>query len=454
MNNERTIKILVVDDEENVRQLLEKVLVKEGYNVYLAEDGERGLEVIQNKHINIIISDIKMPNMDGLTFLSEVRKTGQDIGFILITAFATMETAIEALKSGAQDYVTKPFDIKEILASVKRVAIGTKQGKAFDGEDISVETLRMQSKSLKMQNVLQLAKQVAGSGATILVTGETGTGKEVIAEAMHGWSLRAKQPMIKVNCGAIPDNLLESELFGYEKGAFTGAASSKPGRFELAEGGTIFLDEIGDISPAIQLKLLRVLQEKTFERLGGVKSIKADVRIIAATNRDLKEEVRKGAYREDLYYRLNVVPIHIPPLRERREDIEDLVGYFLRAERESLTQSVQKHIDSEAMFCLKNYNWPGNIRELENIIERCVVVTPGETIGVESLPMEIRAAERAERKGTMAMLNEAIDQKEREIIRNALEENNGNKTKTAVTLGISRRSLHRKLEKLGMTELE
>lgn len=336
-----------------------------------------------------------------------------------------------------------------------------------------------------MQQVYKLAKKVAVSDSTVLILGETGTGKEVISTAIHQWSRRCDKPMIKVNCGAIPDNLLESELFGYEKGAFTGASSSKPWRFEIADGGTIFLDEIGDISPQLQVKLLRVLQERTFERLGGIKPVSVNVRIIAATNRDLKEAVKAGEFREDLYYRLNVVPIQLPPLRERKEDIEDLVNVFLRSSA-GISGCAVKSMSPEAMACLKNYNWPGNIRELENIIERCVVITENDIIGVDSLPPEIisyapetenssddidkeisqsvplshadgtastpPSASAVSTSKTADSLSSAIDDREREVIVRALKEHGGNKTKTALALGISRRSLHRKIQKYEITE--
>lgn len=323
--------ILVVDDEENVRQLLYKILSRENYRVYTASGGHEGLTFIQDNQVDIVISDIKMPRMSGLEFLNEVKKIDPQIGFVLITAFATMETAIEALRSGAQDYIAKPFDIDEILTTVRRLALQMAGGNALNYSALlSQGGLKLHSKSPKVLKVLKLAKQVAMADSTVLITGETGTGKEIMASAIHRWSTRADGPLLKVNCAAIPDNLLESELFGYEKGAFTGAVNTKPGKFEIAQGGTIFLDEIGDISPTLQIKFLRILQERTFERLGGLKNISVDVRIITATNRDLYQEVLKGTFRKDLYYRLNVVPIHLPPLRERREDIETFVSYFLQ----------------------------------------------------------------------------------------------------------------------------
>ncbi len=338
------ISILVVD-EANVRQLLQKILSQEGYTVFTAKDGVEGLKITGEKTIDIIISDIKMPNMSGIEFLNETKKIDPQIGFILITAFASVETAIEALRSGAHDYITKPFDIENILTTVKHLSVQIAGGNALSSLRLqSSASPKIQSKNTKMQKVLQLARQVANADSTVLITGDTGTGKEVMASAIHGWSPRRHGPIIKVNCAAIPDTLLESELFGYEKGAFTGAVSSKPGKFEIAQGGTIFLDEIGDISPALQIKLLRVLQEKEFEHLGGLNHISVDARVIAATNKDLQEEMEAGKFRKDLYYRLNVVPIHLPPLKERPEDIEDLVAFFLQ--KSSISSKNKRQNDS------------------------------------------------------------------------------------------------------------
>ena len=475
--------ILVVDDEQNVRQLICKVLEKEGFTVLTACNGSEGLEVFHKNSIDLIISDIKMPEMSGIEFLHKVKEEEPGIGFILITAFATTETAIDAIRSGAQDYITKPFDLKEIVTTVRKILLTADSSDDLNYSLNESDESKTTSNSPLMQQVYRLARKVAVSDSTVLILGETGTGKEVISTAIHQWSRRCDKPMIKVNCGAIPDNLLESELFGYEKGAFTGASSSKPGRFEIADGGTIFLDEIGDISPQLQVKLLRVLQERTFERLGGIKPVTVNVRIIAATNKDLKEAVKAGEFREDLYYRLNVVPIQLPPLRERKEDIEDLVNVFLRSSA-GISGCAVKSMSPEAMTCLKNYSWPGNIRELENIVERCVVITEDDIIGADSLPPEIisytpasensssdshstqpdstvdtggtaytsPAAPADSTSKTADSLSSAIDDRECEVIVKALKENGGNKTKTALALGISRRSLHRKIQKYAITE--
>lgn len=465
--------ILVVDDEQNVRQLICKVLEKEGFSVLTACNGSEGLEIFHKNSIDLIISDIKMPEMSGIEFLHKVKEEDPGVGFILITAFATTETAIDAIRSGAQDYITKPFDLKEIVTTVRKIMLAADSSDDLDYRLTGTGESKTTSNSPVMQQVYRLAKKVAVSDSTVLILGETGTGKEVISTAIHQWSRRCDKPMIKVNCGAIPDNLLESELFGYEKGAFTGASSSKPGRFEIADGGTVFLDEIGDISPQLQVKLLRVLQERTFERLGGVRPVSVNVRIIAATNKDLKEAVKTGEFREDLYYRLNVVPIQLPPLRERKEDIEDLVNVFLRSSA-GISGCAVKSMSPEAMTCLKNYNWPGNIRELENIVERCVVITEDDIIDADSLPPEITSyttdpgqesespdpdhaagtssAVSGAAPETADSLSSAIDDREREVIIKALKENGGNKTKTALALGISRRSLHRKIQKYDITE--
>ncbi len=446
-----TDNILIVDDEVNVRQLLSNILKNNGYNTFVAEHGEAALSILEMENIDVVISDLKMPGISGITLLEEVKKINPDIAFIIITAFATTQTAIDALRNGASDYITKPFDINEILHSVEKVRKQSDQLDSLisDDENFFKDSFKTQSKSPLMKKVLDFAQQVAPSDSTVILTGETGTGKEVLATAIHQWSNRCNEPMIKINCAAIPENLLESELFGYEKGAFTGAASAKPGKFEIAQKGTIFLDEIGDIAPGLQAKLLRVLQDKTFERLGGLKPIRVDVRIICATNKNLKEEVQKGNFREDLFYRLNVLPIHIPPLRERPEDIGILVSYFLNRFSSS---SPSKTLSCEAAECLKKYSWPGNIRELENIIERCVVVSTGSIINSVCLPEEIMTCleDGVKSSGSLDSLADSIKNKEAEVILDALNQTSNNKTQAAELLGISRRSLHRKLEKYNL----
>ncbi len=443
--------ILVVDDEVNVRQLLSKILTANQYTVFTAENGEKALNIIEMENIDVIISDLKMPGISGIELLEKVNKINSDISFIIITAFATTQTAIDALRNGADDYITKPFDINEILNSVHKLEKNHQQLDSLvsDDKNFFSSGFKTQSQSPSMTKVLEFAQQIAPSDSTVILTGETGTGKEVLATAIHNWSGRSSQPLIKINCAAIPETLLESELFGYEKGAFTGAATSKPGKFEIANHGTIFLDEIGDISPSLQVKLLRVLQDKTFDRLGGINPISVDVRIICATNKNLKEEVQKGNFREDLFYRLNVVPIHIPPLRERPEDIENLVSHFLN--RFSSTKS-PKSVSNEAFKFLKVYSWPGNIRELENIIERCAVISTGSIITSACLPEEILNSNNTcpTTNNLNDSLADSVHTKEVEMIVEALEQTANNKTKAAELLGISRRSLHRKLDKYNL----
>ncbi len=437
--------ILIVDDEINVTKLLEKVFIKEKYNTYTANCASKALSIIDSNCIDIVITDIKMPGMSGIELLKEIKNIDPCIEVILITAFATVETAIKALKMGARDYITKPFNLKDVLASVKKIS-----GNSEEIQQIEPINNYFSSKSKIMQEIFGLIKQVADTKTTVMMYGETGTGKGLAAQAIHNLSSRRDKAFIKVNCAAIPETLLESELFGYEKGAFTGANINKPGRFELADGGTIFLDEIGDVTPLMQVKLLKVMQEREFERLGGTKTIKTDVRIIAATNRDLEELVRKEVFRKDLYYRLNVVPIKLPPLRERKEDIPFLVDYFL-LKSSNISGKGKKEITEAAMLKLINHNWPGNIRELENVIERCVVITPSKTINDIDLPDYILNSDDEE-GNIQSKLNDVVDIAEKDIIIKSLKECNGNRTKASQVLGISRRSLHRKISKYNIED--
>lgn len=434
--------ILIVDDEENVSKLLNKVFMKEGYETYIAHNGREALEIIDNNNIDIIITDIKMPKMGGIDLLKHVREIDSSIKVIMITAFATLETAVDALRMGARDYITKPFNIEEIIQTVRKLTAS--EDSAKNPREVRGT---LESKSNSMKKVIEVIKQVSDTTATVMLYGETGTGKELAAQTLHNLSSRNEKPFIKVNCAAIPESLLESELFGYEKGAFTGAHVKKPGKFELANGGSIFLDEIGDISLTVQVKLLRILQEREFERLGGLKTIKIDVRIIAATNKNLEELVKEGKFREDLYYRLNVVPITLPPLRDRKEDIQILVDDFLN-KSSLISGKEKKKLTSEAMEKLINYNWPGNIRELQNVIERCIVITSRDTITVEDLPPNIKANEaKCDDVEDSSKLEEVLDSAERDIIVKALKEFKGNRTRASEALGISRRSLHRKILK-------
>lgn len=451
----RNYSILIVDDEENVSRLLNKIFVKEGYITHVANNGKEALRIIDSNEIDIVISDIKMPGITGIELLKNIRDIDPSIQVIMITAFATLDTAIDALRMGAKDYITKPFNIDDVLLSVKKLTCSRVE--MYNSEDEVKKDYRsiknqLESKSAAMLEVIGMIEHIADTKATVMIYGETGTGKELAAQALHNFSSRSDKPFIKVNCAAIPEALLESELFGYEKGAFTGAAIRKPGKFELANGGSIFLDEIGDVSTAVQVKLLRVLQEREIEHLGGTKTIKIDVRIIAATNKNLEELVKKGDFREDLYYRLNVVPIMLPALRQRKEDIPMLVNSFL-SKSSIISGKQQKEISEDALRKLMNYSWPGNIRELENIIERCVVITPRNFITEEDLPAHIkRSSEVQNDDEENSKLDDVLDCAEKDIIIKTLKECNGNRTKASEILGISRRSLHRKIIKYNIED--
>lgn len=385
-------KVLIVDDELNMRVVLHAMLKKKGFQVSEAADGLEALDYLAKESFDLIVTDLKMPRLNGLGLLESVKSKYPDIPVILITAHGTIETAVDALKKGAFDYITKPFDQAELINVIEkaiRTRIRNQDEIILPMEEI--DKYGIVGCSEKIRDIYKTIEQVSSTKTTILITGETGTGKELIAHAIHQSSPRSDNAYIKINCGAIAESLIEAELFGYEKGAFTGATSAKPGKFELADGGTIFLDEIGEIPKDMQVKLLQVLQDQTFERVGGIRTIKVDVRIIAATNRDLLKEIKEGNFREDLYYRLNVVPIKMPPLRERKEDIAPLAHYFLERFNTTLNKDI-KGIDPEVLDCIKNYSWPGNIRELENLIERIVLLTSGESISISDLPDEMKAA--------------------------------------------------------------
>lgn len=439
------VHILIVDDEVVMRDSLSAWLREDGYEVVAVENGAQALEKVQQERWDVLLVDLKMPGMDGIEVLEKVKKIDKGIPIIIMTAYATVDSAVEAMKKGAYDYIVKPFNPEEIGLAIRKII-------AY--QDLLKENVYLRQelerkyqfkdiigKSHKMQEVFALVKTVARSNSTILIEGESGTGKELVARAIHNSSLRSEGPFVAVNCAALPENLLESELFGYEKGAFTGAVSTKKGRFELADKGTLFLDEVGDISPKTQVDLLRVLEEKEFRRVGGTGLIKADVRIIAATNKDLKGLVEQGKFREDLYYRINVVSIQLPPLRERKEDIPLLMEHFLRKYCIENKKEVDT-ISDETARLLMQYDWPGNVRELENVIERAVVVTQGRIVLPRDLPLSLRGEGQFKPAASME-----LKEVEKEHIQRALALHNWNITKTAQSLGIDRNTLSKKVKK-------
>jgi nitrogen regulation protein NR(I) len=463
--------VLIVDDELNIRRVLAAMLKRDGYEVTAAADGEQALAVLARTPVEVVVTDLVMPKLDGLSLLRRVAADYPDVPVIVITAHGTVDSAVAALKAGAFDYITKPFEqeeLKKVIAKAARAHEIERQN--VHGPSVDGEKPPLVGQSQAMRQVYEVVGKVADSPSTVLVTGESGTGKELVAQALHRGSSRRDKPLIKVNCAAIPKDLVESELFGYERGAFTGAVGSKPGRFELADGGTLFLDEIGEIPLEMQVKLLRALQESEFERVGGVKTIRVDVRLIAATNRDLKALIAEGRFREDLYYRLNVVPIALPPLRDRREDIPLLVQHFIEKYDRRLGKKVER-MDEEAMQVLLRYLWPGNIRELENLVERSVLFADGPVISAAQLPDSLRerlpgpaapiaavgplGAIAAPSGASMKeIVRQAQAELERELITRALEETGGNVTRAAKRLQISRKSLQIKMKELGLRGTE
>jgi len=453
--------LLIVEDEAKMRRLLELNLAEDGYTVHTAADAEAGLNTLRQERIDLVVTDLKLPGMNGLEFLQAVRRTNATIPVVVMTAFGTVETAVEAMKAGASDYVLKPFSLEEMKLilrkelDVRRLREENRSLREALGERYQFRNIVAHSP--KMQEVLATVERVAPTNSTVLLGGESGVGKDLIARAIHEHSRRAAGPFLKINCTAIPENLLESELFGYEKGAFTGANTAKPGKFELADKGTIFLDEIGDVPGSIQVKLLHVLQDREFERLGGTKTLKVDVRVIAATNQDLRAALEQGTFREDLYYRLNVVPISIPPLRERREEIPYLVDHFIaRFTRES--GKPLAGITPAALKLLTDFHWPGNVRELENIIERAVALSVGTVIDVGDIRLDVSASRPAPvaTGGSVPFPPEGmtLEQFEDEIIREALRRAGGNKSQAARLLGLSRNALRYRLSKLGVPDEE
>jgi len=431
------LKILVVDDQSSVRELLRAVFESDGYEVETAPDGGSAVAAVDERYHDLVVMDIRMPGIDGVEALRRMREVSPQTGVVMMTAFASVETAVEAMKLGAFDYVTKPIDIEEVRKVVARWIDSVTEPR----EEPGAPRTEIVGASETMREALAVAHRVAESDASVLLLGESGTGKDVVAREIHRASERAGRSFVAVNCSAIPEGLLESELFGHERGAFTGAVRQKRGRFELADGGTVFLDEIGDMSPALQAKLLRFLQDHTLQRVGGGKDITVDVRVVAATNRDLEADVRDGRFREDLYFRLNVVTIALPPLRDREGDVPLLVDHFLR--QHAPADSKPKKMSPSAMRAVMAYDWPGNVRELENAIERAVVLSRGETIFPEHLPAKVQAVAGGE--DDVGPPGKTIREVERDLIIKTLRENDGNRTRTAEILGISRRTLQNKI---------
>jgi two-component system response regulator AtoC len=454
-------RILIVDDEESFRHMLSVILVKEGYEVETSSNGQEALQKASASPFDQILCDIRMPRMDGLGFLREIKKTETEATIIVMSAYGTVDIAIEAMKLGAYDYISKPFKPDEIILTLRKAEereqlrkenqlLRREVAKEFSFENIV-------SKNEEMRKIFDVIKKVSHYKSTMLITGESGTGKELVARALHYNSDRSQNPFIAVNCGAIPENLLESELFGHAKGAFTDAIRTKKGLFEEADGGTLFLDEIGELPGQLQVKLLRVLQDGEIRRIGESKPIQIDVRIVAATVKDLPKEVNEGRFREDLFYRLNVLPLHIPPLRERKEDIPLLIQHFIRKYNQAMGKNV-KQVDHRAMEALMNYKWFGNVRELENTIERAIVLSEKNNIESENLPPEIQNFKEEFQSETLPeeeySIKKASKVLEINLIRKALKKTRGNHTHAAKLLEISHRALLYKIKEYGIVENE
>jgi len=452
--------ILVVDDEKNYTAVLRAVLEEDGFETFIANSGAQALEVLEREEISLVISDMKMPVMDGLVLLEKIKRRIPDMPVIIMTAHGTVDKAVEAMQKGAYTFILKPFDNERLVMYAHKAMELHRLVK--DNQRLQYEVESQYSfdniigKSLPMQNVFKTIRKVGPSSATVLILGESGTGKELVAKSIHFNSPRRSNPIVAVNCAALAENLLESELFGHEKGAFTGAVARKKGRFELADGGTIFLDEIGELPPSLQVKLLRVLQEKTIERVGGTLPIPVDIRIIAATHRSLKQEIEEGRFREDLFYRLNVVKIQLPPLKQRPEDIRLLVDHFLhKYSAERPAGNPIKLVDSAVERLFHDYHWPGNVRELENVIERVMVLCPGPTISVADLPTELRDNVRntlhLEGIPADATLYETLTMVEKKMIMRAMKMAGNIQTKAAEILGIGKSGLNQKLKKFNLS---
>lgn len=447
-------RILIIDDERNILTSLEGILTDEGYHVFLAESGEEALKIIREDPPYMVLLDIWMPGLDGIEVLKRIRDEAPSIIVIMMSGHGTIETAVKSTKLGAYDFIEKPISMEKLTLLIRH---------AFDQQRLEEENIALKGKLEKGyevvgkgQGMVRLMEQINVAGPTnsrVLITGENGTGKELVARAIHRESQRADKPFVAVNCAAIPDTLIESELFGYEKGAFTGAAVAKKGKFEQADEGTLFLDEVGDMSLATQAKVLRVLQEQEFQRLGGNKKIRVDIRVIAASNKNLEEEIRKGNFREDLFYRLNVIPLTVPPLRERREDIPLLINHFVSLFSQEYTIG-HKNISADAMDALCRYDWPGNVRELKNIIERLVIMVPSSTINLQDIPFPIRGNVDVPQpiESDHSSLREARETFEKVYISKKLKENDWNISKTAEVLKIDRTYLYRRIKALNIKE--
>ncbi len=454
-------RILVVDDEESIREFLEIMLKKEGYEVTTAEDGMKAKDVLSKKTFDMVISDMQMPNMTGIELLKHVKESYPDLVFMMITAFGTTETAVDAMKMGAYDYVTKPFKIDEVrlnIANALRSKNLETEVRVLKKELVKEYSFQnMIGNSAPMHAIFDLVKRVSQAPTNVMITGESGTGKEVVAKAIHYNGPLKDRPFVTINCGAIPENLMESEMFGHKKGSFTGAISDKAGLFEVADGGTLFLDEVGELPVSIQVKLLRAIQERVIRRVGAIDDIKIEVRIIAATNRNLEDMVAKGTFRQDLFYRLNVIGIRTPSLRERSEDIPLLANFFLRKYNEKLNKGIST-ISTEAMDILKKYNYPGNVRELENMIERTVALEAGSTILPESLPPMVNTSSGRKMASSNEIeigeegleLDKVMGQIEKELLVKAIHSAGGIKKKAAKLLRISFRSMRYRIEKYNL----
>ncbi len=451
--------ILIVDDEPSMLEFLEYMLTKDGYRVSAAQEGARADRMLREQAFDLVISDLRMPDVDGLELLRRARGQDPEMPFIFITAFATSDTAIEALKLGAYDYVTKPFQVEELKNLVRNAL----QASSLKRKVRLLESEREQGDQLvgvspPMLEIYKLIGTIAATDSTVLISGESGTGKELVARAVHQASPRRDGPFVSVNCGAFAETLLESELFGYMKGAFTGATANKKGLFETADKGTLLLDEIGEMSPAMQVKLLRALQERKIRRVGGTEEIPVDVRLIAATNRNLEDEIQAGNFREDLFYRLAVIPMHIPPLRDRPSDIVSLVQHFIRLYNSKQGRRIEG-ITEEGLACLESYSWPGNVRELENVIERAIALEPGDYIQKDRLPGNIRG-DRAREPGDGSLprfdaetgleLEDYLNEVEAKLLTRALDLSGGNQKKAAEILNLTYRSFRHRLERLNV----